>query len=69
MTCPKCNDTGIIETGNNDFPCDCPKGDVALFNNAMVLGGSITGTQVRRHFLNNSPEPIKKTIHISELPK
>ena len=23
MTCKKCNDTGVIDTGNNDLPCDC----------------------------------------------
>lgn len=67
--CPKCNDTGVIETGNNDLPCSCEKGDLALFNNAHVKGGPITGAQVKRHFLNNSPEPIEGTIHISELPK
>jgi hypothetical protein len=30
--CKKCRDTGIIETGNNDLACDCPKGDKAMFN-------------------------------------
>lgn len=30
--CPKCNDTGVWETGNNDLPCDCPAGKTALFN-------------------------------------
>jgi hypothetical protein len=32
VKCPKCNDTGVIETGNNDIPCDCVSGDHALFN-------------------------------------
>jgi hypothetical protein len=67
--CPKCNDTGVIETGNNDLPCDCPKGDTALFNSAWVKGGPITGAQLKRHFLNNSPERIDHVIHISELPE
>lgn len=32
MKCPYCQDTGVIETGNNDFPCECPAGDLAVFN-------------------------------------
>jgi hypothetical protein len=24
IPCPKCNDTGVRETSNNDLPCDCP---------------------------------------------
>jgi hypothetical protein len=32
MNCTECNDTGVIETGNNDLPCSCPAGDVAMFN-------------------------------------
>jgi len=55
--CNKCKDTGVIETGNNDFPCDCPAGDRALFNEAGVIG-PVTGAEIRRHFLNSSPEPI-----------
>ena len=68
MNCTHCNDTGVIETGNNDLPCTCSMGDKALFNNAWVNGGPITGAEVKRHFLNNSPSRIEKTIHISELP-
>lgn len=30
--CPKCGGTGVIETGNNDYPCQCASGDTALFN-------------------------------------
>jgi hypothetical protein len=30
--CRRCNDRGVIETGNNDLPCDCPAGDMQLFN-------------------------------------
>jgi len=30
--CPKCHDTGVIETGNNDLPCECPAGDMAEFS-------------------------------------
>ena len=57
-TCQKCNNTGEIETGNNDLPCDCPSGAAVLFNQAGVTG-SVTGGEIRRHFLNDSPEPIK----------
>ena len=69
-TCKKCNDTGVIETGNNDLPCDCPKGATALFNQAGV-DGLVTGEEIRRHFLNNSPEPIeigRDNISASSLP-
>lgn len=68
--CGKCNDTGVIETGNNDLPCDCPAGSTALFNEAGVEG-PVTGEEIRRHFLNNSPEPIKtggNPIPASSLP-
>ena len=56
--CQKCNDTGSIDTGNNDLPCDCPAGDTALFNTCGVIG-PVSGSQVKRHFLNNSPDPIR----------
>lgn len=57
-TCKKCNDTGVIETGNNDLPCDCFAGEIAQFNHAGVAG-PISGKQIKRHFLNDSLEPIK----------
>jgi hypothetical protein len=69
--CTICNDTGIEETGNNDLPCDCPAGDTAMFNQAGV-DGLITGKQVKRHFLNNSPDPIRigrNNISASSIPK
>lgn len=55
--CMQCNDTGVIETGNNDIPCDCPAGNSALFNTTGV-DGSVTGAELRRHFWPDSPEPI-----------
>lgn len=55
--CERCGDSGVIETGNNDLPCECPAGKTALFNEAGVQG-PVTGAEVRRHFLNSSPEPI-----------
>ncbi len=51
-----CGGTGVIETGNNDLPCDCPAGDRARFNVAGVRG-TISGAEVKRHHLNDSPEP------------
>ncbi len=44
--CPACNDTGVIETGNNDIPCECPAGDKAMFN---VAGeGEVRGEVLKR---------------------
>lgn len=57
MRCSMCGDTGVYETGNNDLPCGCPAGAKALFNIAGVVG-QVTGEEVRRHFLNGSPDPI-----------
>lgn len=70
MACKKCNDTGVVETGNNDLPCDCPKGDTALFNQAGV-SGPVTGAELKRYFFNGCPEPITigpKDILASDLP-
>lgn len=70
-TCKTCNGAGVNETGNNNLPCDdCPAGDTALFNIAEVEG-LVTGAEVRRHFLNSSPEPITfrwPPIHAEDLP-
>jgi len=66
-TCSKCGGIGIWETGNNDLPCDCPAGDTALFNEAGVEG-VVTGAEIRRHFFNNSPEPISGPIKAEDLP-
>lgn len=55
QTCEQCGDTGIIDTGNNDLPCDCAAGDTARFNVAGV--GNVSGQEVKQHYLNNSPEP------------
>lgn len=38
MKCTRCNDTGVIETGNNDLPCDCEAGQTAVFNVATCGG-------------------------------
>jgi len=68
--CLQCNDSGVVDTGNNDLPCDCPAGDVALFNEAGVED-LVTGAEIREHFLNNSPHPIqtgRARIMASDLP-
>jgi len=59
--CTKCNDTGVWETGNNDLPCYCPAGDKASFNVCGVRG-PVTGRDVKRHFLNGSPEPLREDV-------
>ena len=47
--CRKCNDTGIIDTGNNDLPCECSAGDTALFNIAgfdrPISGAALKSTR------------------------
>ncbi len=54
MNCPECNDSGVIETGNNDLPCDCPAGDRAKFN---VAGRGVqTGRQVKDSYPRDSDE-------------
>ncbi|MFA6436907.1 MAG: hypothetical protein WC242_02205 [Candidatus Paceibacterota bacterium] len=69
--CTKCNDTGIVDTGNNDLPCDCPAGATTSFN-IVGVKGSVTGAEIWRHFMNGSPEPIarssKKEISVLCLP-
>jgi hypothetical protein len=30
--CPDCDGRGIVETGNNDLPCQCPAGDDVKIN-------------------------------------
>ena len=46
--CERCDDTGVIDTGNNDFPCDCPAAETVIFN---VMGrGQVTGKQLLDEF-------------------
>lgn len=55
--CQECNDTGVIETGNNDIPCNCKAGDHAIFN---VSGeGPVTGSEIKR--LDTLPQTLTKT--------
>lgn len=49
--CAVCGDSGVIETGSNDLPCDCPAGDKALFNVAgegKVFGKAIKEQAARK---------------------
>lgn len=45
--CGMCNGSGVVETGNNDLPCNCPAGDAALFN-VTGVEGPISGALVKR---------------------
>ena len=57
VICRHCNDSGVIETGNNDLPCEhCPKGQTAVFNTGY---GQQTGEQVLRgyHPPSNTRQP------------
>ncbi len=65
--CLKCDDTGVIETGNNDLPCDCSAGNTAIFNDADV-DGPVTGAEIKRHLLIGSPEPIEGPVVAADLP-
>ncbi len=59
-TCNKCNDTGVIETGNNDLPCDCPAGDTSIFN---TTDGSMTGAQIKeRDAITAFPTELKDRV-------
>lgn len=42
--CTRCK-KGVVETGNNDMPCDCPLGDIALFSTPR---GVITGRELKQ---------------------
>ena len=57
MVCQRCGDTGVLKYGDNDVPCGCPAGGTVEFYAAGVVG-KITGIEVRRHFLQRSPEPL-----------
>ncbi len=46
VPCPDCGGSGVIETGNNDLPCDCPAGDAAVFNVSGM--GRVRGSELKR---------------------
>lgn len=56
-SCEKCNGTGVIETGNNDEPCDCPAGDGAIFN---VAGrGEVFGATLKEERERQKRRPVE----------
>lgn len=46
-SCSICNDTGVEDTGNGDFPCPCGRGDRLLFNTER---GQEVGIEVRHRY-------------------
>ncbi len=63
MDCTRCNDTGVIETGNNDLPCDCKAGDKALFT-TCGHEGPVTGAKLRGEI---ATEPmIQHTFYLAK---
>lgn len=53
FACVRCKDTGVIDTGNNDLPCDCAHGDTALFNvtgRTGLVSGLVLKTEGTRQF-------------------
>src|SRR3989338_5296500 len=55
--CNKCDDTGVVYEDGRELPCDCIIGETTFFMWASVIG-PVTGEEIQRHFLRNSPEPI-----------
>lgn len=56
VKCTKCGDSGVIETGNNDLPCDCPAGDNAFFN---VTGeGKVSGKDLKARSKVKKTNPL-----------
>ncbi len=53
--CPECKDSGVIETGNNDLPCDCPAGDKAVFN---TCDGQVTGRSIKKGWEDRARAPL-----------
>ncbi len=67
FACVRCKDTGVIDTGNNDLPCDCAQGDTALFN---VTGrtGPVSGLVLKTKGTRQFPlcGKMKFTLHGNE---
>lgn len=48
--CEKCDDTGRVWVGSNEFPCDCPSGDLATFDvNGAGEHNPVTGAELKAH--------------------
>lgn len=62
--CPVCSDTGVIETGNNDHPCDCEAGLSALFNVAGIQN-TITGAEWQKLFRATGVESPKRAYGVT----
>ena len=71
-SCGECKN-GVIETGNNDLPCDCPLGDTALFN-TVDFPGPVTGAVLKqrrpalRQLRDFKPKPVPPTPPAPKLP-
>lgn len=63
--CTKCDDTGVIETGNNNLACDCQVGETALFNVTGI--DSPTEEEYMFHLVNAYIS--ENTIPISDTPE
>ena len=51
-----CGGTGVIETGNNDIPCPCPVGAIAVFNVSTADGPKqMTGAELSKHWREETP--------------
>ena len=62
--CSKCNDTGVIVTGNNDLPCTCPAGNTAKFNTYNFVTQkteTVSGDVVKKELLYNSSTEVGQT--------
>ena len=57
-TCVFCGGSGIAKAEDDELPCACPAGDTVLFTNWNVEG-DVTGAEMRRHFMADSPELIR----------
>ena len=70
-TCDTCKDTGVVKKKEINVPCGCSIGDATLFCYPGVEG-AVTGMEIKSHFLEDAPEPIKlsgRTILATELPE
>jgi hypothetical protein len=55
-----CSGFGRKKVEDDELPCACPAGDTALFTDWNVEG-DVTGAEMKRHFMADSPDPIRYT--------
>jgi hypothetical protein len=63
--CSKCNDTGVIVTGNNDLPCTCEAGDTARFNSwnsDKQMTETVSGAQLKKELNYNSSTVVVPSL-------